>query len=175
MYGIFTVYLPTFYHHFTIKFKPNVGKYTSPMDLYGRRMRQEIGAGTVLPAGGVSGWQKQREQRVVKRDMSWLYLDDYEIYYTRKFHYNVEKWSVKGGSQNKVSSNPTSDEWKGVVDKEGPTCWGADFLTMWFFIHFETSNSHQLYSYDLDNLHPIHIYHIYKKNPVHHPQCMFNA
>ena len=37
-------------------------------------MRQEIGTGTVLPAGGVSGWQKQREQRVVKRDMSWIYL-----------------------------------------------------------------------------------------------------
>ena len=89
-------------------------------------MRQEIGAGTVLPAGGVSGWQKQRKPKVVKRDMSWLYLDvsekngtpkssilvgfsiinhpfwgapifgnthldDHEIYYTRKFHYNFQK------------------------------------------------------------------------------------
>jgi len=35
-------------------------------------MRQEIGAGTVLPAGGVA---EAERTKVVKRDMCWIYLD----------------------------------------------------------------------------------------------------
>ena len=42
-------------------------------------MPQEIGAGTVLPAGGVA---EAERTKVVKRDMSWIYLDDHEIYTT---------------------------------------------------------------------------------------------
>ena len=51
------------------------------MDFMGR-MCQEIGAGTVLPAGGVA---EEERTKVVKRDMSWIYLDDYEIYYPENF------------------------------------------------------------------------------------------